>query len=106
MTNTAAPYRYRSTSLASARKRGQRAATFTVEELRTFLPADGNVTVLWVSFGHVHGVERFGTEQVRLSADGVETLGRFDGSPADVTEVVMRRPFGQGRTVRLLTRTP
>lgn len=105
MTTTTAPA-YRSMSLDAARARGMRGDTFTADELRAFLPADGTEGLLWTSMGAVRGRgEVFATERVRVGADGLETLGRFDGSPVGTTEVILRRPFGQGRTVRVLTRT-
>lgn len=105
MTNTA--HRYRSLNLATARARGMQADTFTVDELRASLPADGTEGVLWRSIGTVRGRgEVFTTERVRNGAEGIEVLGRFDGSPVGTTEVICRYPWGAGRTLRILTRKP
>jgi hypothetical protein len=95
-----------SRSLANARAAGLRADVFTVEEFAAFLPADGGEAKFWESIGHVRGDERFHHTRMRRAADAIEILGTFDGCPAGTTQVICRYPFGQGRTVRVLTRKP
>jgi len=90
-------YAYRTTTAARMAKRGPFApVTLAVDVLFESLPADGSPEVRWEGFGHVHGVERFGTHIMRRSpeGDGVEVMRSNDGT------VVLRHPLGVGRTVR------
>lgn len=108
MTQTAAPaYRYRTMGIETASKRGLAGETFTADELREFLPADGGEGVLWTSMGAAGGSrEMFGTSRMRVGERGIEVLGRFEGCPVGSTQVVLVHPFGVGREIRVLTRKP
>lgn len=91
-------------TLTQARRAGLKADVFTVDEFAEFLPADGSETKFWESIGHARGDEQFHHTRMRRGESGIEILGTFEGSPIGSTQVICRYPFGQGRTVRVLTR--
>lgn len=102
MDTTAKPYQYRTTTAEAMAKRGAFVpCILPVEALFESLPEDGSVETRWRSIGNVRGVERFGTQRVRRSADGrsVQVLRTAWGSLTSL-EVIQSYPLGQGRTVR------
>ncbi len=102
-TPEAKPYKYLTTTAAKMAKRGPFVpCTLSAEVLFESLPADGSVEIRWEGFGHVHGVERFGTHQMRRAADGrgVEVLRVSPGSQTGHLETILVHPLGKGRTVR------
>lgn len=88
---------YRQITLAQAKRQGLRVSTYTAGELAQFLPADGGLGTMMVSFGHVRGEETFGLEHLRRNAEngGIDTI-LPDGNR------ILGRP--NGRAVRVLTR--
>ena len=86
---------YRVLSLAAARRKGLRPQTWTAGDLAATLPANGEGSFL-VSFGHVRGEERFGTQVVRRAADGGLVVTLPDGS------TLLRHP--SDRALRVLVR--
>ncbi len=79
--------------------RGQgkfRADTFTAAELAEMLGGEGEPFVVWVSFGHVNGQERFGRDRFIADAEGNLHLYSSDGHRVLV--------HGAERPLRILTK--
>lgn len=108
-TTEAKPYKYLTTTAAKMAQRGAYVpCAITAEVLYESLPADGSVEVRWEGFGHVHGVERFGTSQMRRAADGqgVEVLRVAPGSRTGFLEPILIHPLGKGRMIRTFRHAP
>lgn len=88
---------------STARAKGMTPRDFSAEDLHAFLPADGSVTTIYESFGHVHGEERFARTHVRAIRDGVECLTKHVEDKG-AWRVTLIHPLGAGRVVRILTR--
>lgn len=86
-----------SMTITAAKAKGYIATQWTAGELTEFVPEGPDATVvLWISFGHVHGVERFGRHTLTRRAEGGLTMIRRDGSA-----VVM---YPADRTLRILSK--
>ena len=103
------PYKHLTTTAAKMAKRGAYVpCTITAEALYESLPEDGSVEVRWEGFGHIHGVEHFGTSRMRRAADGrgVEVVRTASGSKTGHLEPILVHPLGRGRTVRTFRHAP
>ena len=78
-----------SMTITTAKAKGYIATEWTAGELTAFVPEGPDTTVvLWISFGHVHGVERFGRHTLKRRAEGGLTMVLPNGNsvvqyPAD-----------------------
>lgn len=108
-TTEAKPYKYLTTTAAKMARRGAYVpCAITAEVLYESLPADGSVEVRWEGFGHVSGVERFGTSRMRRAANGqgVEVLRQVAGGRSGELETILVHPLGKGRTIRTFRHAP
>lgn len=108
-TTEAKPYKYLTTTAAKMAQRGAYVpCALTAEVLYESLPADGSVEVRWEGFGHVSGVERFGTSRMRRAANGqgVEVLRQVAGGRSGELETILVHPLGKGRTIRTFRHAP
>ena len=79
-----------------SRAAGRRGETWTADEVAELIP-EGGMVALYVSFGHVNGLECFGLDPFMREGDSLVRIGS-DGVPTH------GYPLGEGRTMRLLVK--